>query len=323
MRAVVVTRPGGPDVLEVQQRPVPTIHTQQVLVRLRATAVNRADILQRLGNYAPPPGVDPEVLGLEFAGDVVEVFDDADRGWLGARVFGIASGGTYAEFVAVNVGALMRIPSELSYEQAAAVAEAFITAHDALCTIAHVKPHDGVLINAAGSGVGLAAIQIARAIGAAVFATVRTQSKREHLRQFGAFVLTNHSEFADEVHSLRAGGVDVIVDFVGAAVAAENLRALAQRGRWVVVGLLGGATAEVDLRTLLRKRARLEGSVLRSRSDREKADATAAFEKFAAPLWTDKTLAPVIFETMPLAHAKQAHEVMQSNQNVGKIVLSI
>ncbi len=323
MRAVVVTEFGGPEVLAMRERPQPELVAGSVLVRVHATAVNRADILQRLGMYPAPPGAVQDVLGLEFAGVVEEVFSADDQHWLGARVCGIASGGTYAELVAVDSGVLMAIPDGLSFIEAAAIPEAFVTAHDALCSIAHTQRSQSVLINGAASGVGVAAIQIAKAIGAEVFASVRTASKAQILRSFGAQVLGNHLEFNDELRTHVARGADVVVDLVGASAADENLRALAYQGCWVLVGLLGGSRCELDLSQLLRKRARIEGTVLRGRTALEKRAATAQFVEFSRSLWASKILAPVIYEVFSLEEVKHAHLVMQSNQNVGKIVLSL
>ena len=323
MRAVVVTEFGAPEVLAIQERAAPALIEGSVLVRVHATAVNRADILQRLGMYPAPPDAVQDVLGLEFAGVVEAVFSADDQHWLGKRVCGIASGGTYAELVAVDSGVLMHIPEGMSFVEAAAIPEAFITAHDALCSIAHTERSYSVLINGAASGVGVAAIQIAKAIGAEVFASVRTASKADILRSYGANVLSNHLEFSDELRTHVARGADVLLDLVGASAAEENLRALAYRGCWVLVGLLGGSRCELDLATLLRKRARIEGTVLRGRTALEKRAATEQFVEFSRLLWKSKSLFPVIYEVFSLEDVKRAHQVMQGNQNVGKIVLSI
>lgn len=318
MRAIVYEGAGGPEVIALREVPTPEPGAMQVRVRVHATAVNRADLLQRLGAYPAPPGASKDVPGLEFSGVVDAVGEGADRSWLGREVCGISGGGTYAEFVCVHQGVLMARPDALTLEECAAVPEAFVTAHDALVTIGELRAGSTVLVHAVGSGVGVAAAQIAVAAGARVFGTARSADKRARAKALGLEGVFDGESWADELR-----GVDVIVDFVGANYLARNVAALAPRGRLVVVGLLGGTLGELDLGLLLRKRARIEGTVLRSRNDAEKASATAAFASWASERWASGSLRPVIDRVFALERAAEAQAVMASNENFGKIVLRV
>jgi|LNFM01.1.fsa_nt_gb NADPH2:quinone reductase len=324
MRAIVYEGVGGPEVIQVREVETPEPGSGQVRVRVCATAVNRADLLQRMGAYPPPPGASRDIPGLEFSGVVDAVGADVDAAWEGREVCGIAGGGTYAEFVCVDAGVLMRRPEGLTLEQAAAVPEAFVTAHDALVTIGAVAERATVLVHAVGSGVGVAAAQIAAACGARVFGTARSSEKRARAMEFGLEAAFDGESWEGSLRdTLGERGVDVIVDFVGANYLRANVALLAPRGRLVVVGLLGGARAELDLSQLLRKRARIEGTVLRSRSDVEKAAASAAFEAWSAPRWATGAVRPVIDRVFSLDQAAEAQAVMAANDNFGKIVLRV
>lgn len=327
MRAVVITRPGGPEVLELRDLPQPVPAAGEVLVRIRATAVNRADLLQRAGRYPAPPGSPADIPGLEFAGEIAAIGTGVG-GWKeGDRVFGIAAGGTYAEFVTSDARLLVPIPSTLGWEEAAAVPEAFITAHDALVTQAELARGETVLIHAVGSGVGLAGVQVVRWRGAEAYGTTRTESKlaaaREHGLAGGVVVGREPSEFVDAVRRWRPAGVDVIMDLVGGGYVPAGLEALAERGRLIVVGTVAGQTAELHLGRLLRKRATIRGTVLRARSVEEKAAATAAFSRDLLPAFESGVLHPVVHRVLPLEEVRAAHGMVAADENTGKVVLRV
>jgi putative PIG3 family NAD(P)H quinone oxidoreductase len=323
MRAIVYTGVGGPEVISLREVETPSPTEGQLRVRVVATALNRADILQRLGAYPAPPGAVQEIPGLEFAGVVDAVGKGVDERWIGREVCGIAAGGTYAEYVCVHHGLCFDRPEGVSLIESAAIAEAFVTAHDALVTIGGAREGSTVLVHAVGSGVGIAAVQIARALGARVIGTARTESKRARAMHFGLDAAIDPAVFETSVRAMFDRGVDIIVDFVGARYLDANVRLLAPRGRLVIVGLLGGARGELDLGQLLRKRARIEGTVLRSRSDEEKSAAVQAFAAWAAPLWANGTLRAVVDRVLPIERAAEAQQAMSANENFGKIVLTL
>jgi len=325
MRAVVIKGKGGPEVLEVVDRPRPEPRGEQVLVRVRACAVNRADLLQAKGLYPAPAGAPADVPGLEFAGEVEALGPDAEgQARVGDRVFGIVAGGAQAEYLTTHPRMLARIPDALDFDAAGAVPEAFITAHDALTTQGGLVPGASVLVHAAGSGVGTAAVQVARAMGCTVLGTSRTADKLERARELGldAAIVNASGAFAAEVKARTGGeGVSVILDLLGARALAENLEAVARRGRIVVVGLLSGAKAEIDLNALLARRATIVGTTLRARPLEEKIEATRRFAGQVVPWLARGTVRPVLDAVYPLEDVRKAHERMASNEGFGKIVL--
>lgn len=328
MRAVVVTRPGGPEVLEVQERPTPAPGREQLLVRVHASALNRADLLQREGHYPAPPGAPADIPGLEFAGEVAAVGEDAGATWKeGARVFGITAGGGHAEFLAIDAGCVAPVPEKLSWTDAAAVPEAFITAHDALVTQAHVASGEPVLIHAVGSGVGLAATQIARAWRAIPFGTARTPDKIDRARAFGledGLAVTDPEAIVPEVERWTEGkGIPVILDLVGGAYVPVNIRVASPRGRILFIGTVAGRTATIPVGMVLGKRLVLRGTMLRSRSVEEKRDVTAAFTRDVVPLLASGTLRPTIDSVFDLVDVAKAHERLASNATFGKVVLRV
>ncbi|HVF48802.1 MAG TPA: NAD(P)H-quinone oxidoreductase [Pyrinomonadaceae bacterium] len=329
MRAVKIVSYGGVEALEVCACARPEASGDRVLVRVHAAALNRADILQRRGRYPAPPGVPADIPGLEFAGEVEQLGAEARAFAVGQRVFGITGGGAQAEYVVVPEDALAPIPDALGYAEAAAVPEVFITAHDALMTQGGLKTGERVLIHAAGSGVGTAAIQLARAAGAgAIFGTARTQEKLERAAAFGLdrsiAVGDEPRVFADAVREWTNGaGVHVILDLVGASYLASNMDALALRGRLLLVGTLGGASAEFDFGLAMRKRLRITGTVLRARSALEKAQAVQSFAAHVLPLFARGALRPVVDSIYPLDEIRAAHERLESNRTFGKVVLKV
>lgn len=324
MRAIIITKPGGPEVLELREVDTPAPTKGEVRVRVRATAVNRADLLQRMGGYPAPADAPRDIPGLEFAGEVDALGEGVTEWKIGDRVFGLAGGGAYAEQLVVHARTVARIPDRLSFVEAAAVPEAFITAWDAMITQGGLAPGETVLISAVGSGVGTAAAQIARAIGASSIGTARTADKLERARALGMNegVVAKNGKFAEDVLRANGGrGVDVVLELVGGDYVAEDLACMATKGRLVLVGLLAGARCDVDLGAVLRKRLHVVGTVLRARPLEEKIAATLVFAKSVVPLLARGALAPVVECVMPLAQAADAHRAMASNEGFGKIVL--
>jgi putative PIG3 family NAD(P)H quinone oxidoreductase len=325
MRAIVIARPGGPEVLEPRDDvPDPVPAAGEVRVRVHASAVNRADLMQREGRYPAPSGVPADIPGLEYAGIVDRLGTGVSAFVEGDAVMGLVGGGGYAEYVVANAAEVMPAPAALPLAHAAAIPEVFLTAHDALVTQAGLRRGERVLVHAAGSGVGTAAVQLASAIGAHVFGTARSAWKLERCRAFGmaAGIDTTREDFAEVVlRETQGEGVDVVLDLVGGDALPGNLRALAQRGRLIVVGLVAGATATLDMRLLLRKRLHLRGTVMRSRSAAEKAQVASAFRTDALALFDSGRLSPVIHETLPMAEAARAHAILQDNANFGKVLL--
>jgi NADPH:quinone reductase len=329
MKAAVIIAHGGVEGLEIREVATPASPTaDRVRVRVHAAALNRADILQRMGRYPAPPGAPQDIPGMEFAGEVDQIGDEV-RAWQpGQRVFGITAGGAQAEFVVVPEGALAEIPDVLDWAEAAAVPEAFITAHDALFTQADLRLGECVLVHAAGSGVGTAAIQLAHAAGARVFGTSRTVEKLERAKPYGldaAIAVGNDGkDFVAAVGDWTRGkGVDVILDLVGAAYLEANLTALAARGRMMLVGTTSGAKATLDFSPVMSKRLRITGTVLRARSTEEKATATRLFARHVVPLLTVGSVRPVIDRTYKLTGIREAHARLESNESFGKVVLLI
>ncbi|HEY0994549.1 MAG TPA: NAD(P)H-quinone oxidoreductase [Gemmatimonadaceae bacterium] len=328
MRACVITRPGGPAVLEIQECPVPQPARGEVLVRVRATALNRADLLQRLGRYPAPPGFSADIPGLEFAGEVAALGPDASVWREGDRVFGITGGGAHAEFLVAHERTLARIPDNLSFESAAAVPESFITAHDAMITQAGLRSGERVLVTAVASGVGLAAVQLARATGARSFGTTRTPAKLQAARDAG---LDAGVAIGDEPAALAGAardwsdglGVDVALDLVGGRYASACVEALGRHGRLMLIGTMGGAAADLSIRTVMDRRLTIRGTVLRARPLEEKITATQAFARQVVPLLADETVKPTVDSTYDLDSIAAAHEQLERNSTAGKIVIRL
>ena len=323
MRAIAISRPGGPEVLTLVERPAPEPSRGEVRVRVRATALNRADLLQRMGAYPAPADAPADIPGLEIAGEVEALGPGVERLAVGDRVFGLVGGGGYAEAAVSHERALARIPDGLSFEHAAAVPEAFITAHDAMVGQAGLCGGETLLVHAVGSGVGSAAVQLGRALGAFVIGTARSADKLERARSLGlsAGVVPEGSTFAAAVR--QHGEPSVVLELIGGAYVDEDVRAVGVLGRVVLVGLLAGVRAELDLGAVLRKRVRVIGTVLRARPLEEKIAAMRVFEAQVVPLLARGLIAPVVDTVMDLDAAAQAHARMASNAGFGKIVLRV
>lgn len=322
-KAIRIREPGGPDVLELGEIEVPTPGPSQVLVEVAAAGLNRADCLQRRGFYPAPPGVPPDVPGLEFAGVVESVGDSVDTWKPGDRVMGIVGGGAMASRVITEAAELMPIPDALSFSEAAAVPEVFLTAYDAIVLQGALRSGQTVLVHAVASGVGTAAIQLAKIIGADSVGTSRTADKLPRCMEIGLShaVMVEDGQFADAVESAAPEGVHVILDTVGAAYLAQNVRVIAKQGRIIVIGLMGGIKGELNLGLLLAKRASIHGSVLRSRSSEEKAALTSSFTNDMLGHFTSGELVPIIDEVLTMTDVQEAHRRMDANETFGKLVL--
>jgi NADPH:quinone reductase len=324
MRAVVITRPGGPEVLEIQEVPTPEVSCDYVRVRVHAAGLNRADLAQRAGSYPAPPGSPSDIPGMEFAGEV-DAVGPLVRTWKpGQRVMGLVGGGAQAEYIVTHEGLLVEIPPNLDFVQAAGVPEVFITAHDALFTQGGLQMGERLLVHAVGSGVGTAAIQLAHAAGVTTFGTSRTANKLERAKQLGLDHGLSDQNFAAEVNRLtHDAGVHIVLDFIGAAYLEQNLQVLNTWGRLVFLATLGGAQANVNIGMLMAKRLSLRGCTLRSRTLEEKLAVTRRFATNVLPLLASGKVKPIIDQVYPLKEIRTAHAVMSANKNFGKLILTM
>lgn len=325
MKAIVIERAEGVGSLVYRDIPDPEPGPEDLLVAVKATALNRADLLQRRGNYPQPgPGSEYEVPGLEFAGEVIAIGNRVDGFAPGDRVMALVTGGAYAEQALVHYRHVAKVPRGLSWQEAGATPEVFITAHDALMQCG-LKAGESVLIHAAGSGVGTAAVQIAKMLGASqVFGTASSADKLDRARELGLDIGINYrdQQFADVIKEVTGGrGVDVILDVVGADYLAGNLASLAVQGRMIIVGLMGGARTEVNLGVIQSRRLHIMGTGLRSRPHEERAAAVQSFAKSVLPHIGSGRLRVVIDRVIPLAETQAGHEYMETNANFGKIVV--
>ncbi|GIW45310.1 MAG: NAD(P)H quinone oxidoreductase [Candidatus Binatia bacterium] len=325
MKAVVCDRPGNEEVLRLADVAAPEIGPEDVRIRVFATSVNRADILQRQGLYPPPPGAS-SILGLECAGEIIELGERVSGWRLGDRVMALLAGGGYAEEVAVHYGSVLPVPSGLSWEEAGAFPEVFLTAFLNLFLLGQVPDRGRALVHGGGSGVGTAATTLLKLRGVQVFVTAGGEEKCRRCRQHGADVAIDYrsQDFAEVIHEATDGrGVHVVLDHIGAKYLDGNLRSLAHDGRLVVIGLMGGAKAEINLAPLLTRRLSVIGSTLRTRSVQDKARIVAAFrEQFGADLEAGR-IRPVIDSVFPLERVADAHRRVQSSEHFGKVVLRV
>jgi NADPH:quinone reductase len=326
MKAIVITKPGGPEVLQLQDVEDPEPQRGEVRVRVHAVALNQADILQRMGKYKGPDDVPSHIPGIEYAGTIDKLGKDVYGFAIGDRVFGLVGGGSYAEYVVVHHRTLVHIPSKLNFTEAAAIPEAFITAYDAMVLQAGLSAGEYVLINAFASGVGSAAIQIANAIGATPVGTTRTLAKLDKGKDYGLehSIVAKDGKFADEVLRMTNGrGVDVVLELAGGIYLKEDLICTAPRARIMIVGLLSGSNTEIDFGMVLYKRLELRGTTLRMRPLEEKMATARAFEKHVIPLFERGLLKPVVDKVMKLSEAPAAHAYLQEHSSFGKVVLTV
>ena len=333
MKVVYVKEFGGAENLEIREvENLSPPKDVEIIVRVRAAGVNRADLMQRNGVYPAPKGFPERILGLEFAVEVAEIGENVTKFKLGDQVFGITAGGGQAEFVKTKESLSVKIPDNLNFTEAACIPEAFITAHDAIFTQGKLKSGESCLIHAVGSGVGLAALQLCKANNIKTLGTSRSADKLAKCDKFGldfgiltnADLLENANAFA-EIVKYRTGekGVDVILDLVGAKYFEANLQSLAVKGRLILVGLTSGRTAEFNLGIALAKRLTIIGTTLRARSDDEKAEAAANFKDDVIPLIVSGKIVPNLDKVFPLIDVQKAHEYLESNESFGKVVMEI
>lgn len=325
MIAIEISRPGGPEVLRPVERPVPERRRGEVLIRVEAAGVNRPDILQRLGQYAPPPGAS-DIPGLEVAGGVAEIGAAEARWRVGDRVCALVAGGGYAELCAAPSVQCLPIPSGFSSAEAAAIPETYFTVWTNLFTRGQLHAGESALIHGGTSGIGTTAIQLARAFGATVYATAGTTEKCAASERLGATRAINYreEEFSSAIRELTSGrGVDVILDIMGGDYLPRNIDCLAMNGRLIQIGLLGGAKGEINLAAVMHRRLTLTGSTLRPRTVEEKGAIARELETNVWPLLASRKVAPVVQETFPLIRAADAHRLLESGAVIGKIVLVV
>lgn len=323
MKAITVKQPGGADQLQITEHPIPEPKDGEILIKVKAAAVNRTDIINREKNLY----LDNPILGVEVAGTVEKVGAGAEIE-VGTPVMGLVNGGGYAEYVAMPADRAMLIPEHLSFEEAAAIPEVFLTAYQTLFMIGQLQANETVLIHAGGSGVGTAAIQLAKQLGQAnVITTAGSEEKLEFCRSLGADDCINYKEqnFDEEILKITNNqGVDLILDFIGASYWNKNISSIKVDGRWVLIGILGGATIEnVNLMDLLLKRIQLTGTLLTPRSDEYKVALTNEFFAKTQDLFANHKLRPIVDQIFPFDQIQQAHEHMESNKNIGKIILKV
>ena len=323
MRAVVITNPGEPEVLEVREVPDPHPEPGEVLIRVAAAGINRADLLQRQGNYAPPPGASP-YLGMECSGTIAALGAGV-AGWtVGDEVCALMSGGAYAELVAVPATQLMPVPAGIDLADAAALPEATCTVWSMLFSAGRLQPGESVLIHGGTSGIGTTAIQLAHVRGSRVFTTAGTARKIAFCEELGADVAINYrdEDFVERISEETGGsGVDAILDNMGAVYLPRNLRALTVGGRLIVIGLQGGRKGELDLGQLLAKRATVHAAALRSRSVAQKSEIVAETQHAVWPLIESGEVRPIIDRVLTLDDAAEAHRLLESSEHIGKVLL--
>ena len=325
MIAISIARPGGPDVLKPVEAPVPSPGTREVLIRVAAAGVNRPDLMQREGKYPPPPGAS-DIPGLEVSGTIASCGPGVERWKDGDEVCALVSGGGYAEYCVAPDVQCLPIPSTVDHVSAAAMPETFFTVWTNVFDRGRLRAGESFLVHGGASGIGTTAIQLARALGARVFATAGTDEKCEACERLGAERAVNYrtEDFAAVLMPLTGGrGIDVILDMVGAPYFSRNVDLLALEGRLLQIAMLHGAKAEINLVRLLRQRLTISGSTLRSRTVEEKGAIAAAVEKTVWPLVEEGKVRPVVYATFPLKQAAEAHRLMESGSHIGKILLTV
>ncbi len=322
MRAVLCREPGGPEVLEVRDVPDPTPGPGEVVIAIAASAINRADLQQRLGVYPPPPGAS-DILGMECSGTITAVGDGVERWQVGDEVCALLTSGGYADQVAVPAGQVLPIPAGVGLVEAAALPEAACTVWSNVFMVAALQPGETFLVHGGGGGIGTMAIQLAHVLGAKVATTVGSADKAQRCRELGADLTINYHEqdFVEDVRRLDSSGADVILDHLGAKYLARNVDLLAVEGRLVVIGLMGGRKAELDLGMLMTKRAAIIATLLRPRPLEGKAAIVASVEENVWPLVADGSVKPIVHTTIPLDDVRRAHEVVEESSHLGKVLL--
>ena len=325
MKAIVITQPGAPEVLQIQERPIPAISATEVLLKVAAAGVNRPDVSQRKGNYPPPPGASVDIPGLEVAGIIIEVGSAVTRWKVGDAVCALLTGAGYAEYCAIPAELCLPVPANLSLVEAASLPETFFTVWSNVFDRVKLQPGESILIHGGSSGIGVAAIQMAKAFGCTVFVTAGSANKLRFCKALGADYPINYKskQFVDVVLDVTEGkGLNVILDMIGGDYTPDNLKCLANDGRLVMINAMNGREVKIDLLEVMRKRLVITGSMLRSREVAFKAAIAKKLEQCIWPLLTTGQIKPVIYKTFPATEAAQAHHLMESSEHTGKIVLT-
>ncbi|MCQ6960894.1 NAD(P)H-quinone oxidoreductase [Mucilaginibacter aquariorum] len=325
MKAITITQPGGPEVLQLTEKPVPAYTANEVLVKVMAAGINRPDVAQRKGNYPPPAGSSKDIPGLEIAGIITAVGADVKRWRVGDKVCALVIGGGYAEYCNAPEGQCLPVPDNLSFAEAASLPETFFTVWSNVFDRAILQPGESLLVHGGSSGIGVAAIQMATALGSTVYVTAGSTEKCKFCEDLGAAKAINYNEenFSEAINKLTNGrGADVILDMIGGDYTPLNIRSLASEGRLVLINSMKGKTAEVDLSEVMRKRINITGSMLRARDVEFKSAIAQNLEKHIWPLLASGKIKPVIYKIFPAAEASKAHQLMESSEHMGKIMLS-
>ena len=325
MKAIIITQPGGPEVLQLTERPVPGCGVNEVLIKVAASGINRPDVFQRKGNYPPPPGAPQDIPGLEIAGTVAKAGANVTRWKAGDKVCALVMGGGYAEYCNVPQGQCLPVPGNLSYAEAAPLPETFFTVWSNVFDRGLLKPGESLLVHGGSSGIGVTAIQMAAALGSTVYVTAGSDDKCRFCEQLGAAKAINYNkeQFPDAIKKLTNNkGVDVIWDMIGGDYTPGNIQSLGNDGRLVLINTMKGKDVQVDLSAVMRKRLVITGSMLRSREVEFKTAIAQNLEKNIWPLLASGKIKPVIHSIFPASEAAKAHQLMESSSHMGKIVLS-
>lgn len=324
MKAIIITQPGGPEVLQMQTRPTPACKPDEVLIKVHAAGINRPDVFQRKGNYPAPKGAPQDIPGLEIAGVITETGVEVKRWKVGDKVCALVAGGGYAEYCAVPEGQCLPIPGELSFEEAASLPETFFTVWSNVFDRGNLKGNETLLVHGGSSGIGVAAIQMATALGHKVYVTAGSDEKCRFCEKLGAAKAINYKteNFAERIKELTNGdGVNVILDMIGGDYTQGNLQSLATEGRLVIINSMKGKDVQVDLSFIMRKRLTITGSTLRNREVAFKAAIAKKLEENIWPLLASGKIKPVIYKVFSAEQAGEAHQLMESSEHTGKIVL--
>jgi NADPH2:quinone reductase len=325
MKAIIITQPGGPEVLQITERPIPPYAANEVLIKVMAAGINRPDVFQRKGNYPPPEGAPKDIPGLELAGIVTEVGADVTRWKIGDKVCALVMGGAYAEYCVAPEGQCLPVPEGLSFAEAASLPETFFTVWGNIFDRAQLQPGESLLVHGGSSGIGVTAIQMAKALGSTVYITAGSDEKCTFCEGLGADKAINYKkeDFGEAIDTLTNGkGVDVILDMVGGDYTGKNIKCLANDGRLVLINTVKGNKVEIDLSEVMRKRLVITGSMLRARDVAFKSAIAKKLEEHIWPLLASGQIKPIIYKTFPAHEASKAHELMESSEHMGKIVIS-
>ncbi|OOQ58101.1 NAD(P)H-quinone oxidoreductase [Mucilaginibacter pedocola] len=326
MQAIIITQPGGPEVLQLGERPTPLYASGEVLIKVMAAGVNRPDVFQRKGNYPPPDGAPKDIPGLEVAGIVAKVGSGVSRWQVGDKVCALVWGGGYAEYCTAPGGQCLPIPGNLSFSEAASLPETFFTVWSNVFDRAALQPSESLLVHGGSSGIGVTAIQMAKALGSTVYVTAGSDDKCKFCETLGADKAINYKteNFTEAIGTLTGGkGVNVILDMVGGSYTAQNIKCLADDGRLVMINAVEGNKVEINLSEIMRRRLTITGSTLRARNADFKSAIAKKLEQHIWPLLASRQIKPVIYKTFLLKDAAKAHELMESSEHIGKIVLSV